>query len=89
MKKRDLIRHLKQHNCELLREGSRHSWWWNPNANLRSSIPRHREISDIFGDHPKVACADITGLHHWVWVDKGTTKFRKDENTKKSVTSDK
>ncbi|WP_218932336.1 type II toxin-antitoxin system HicA family toxin [Adhaeretor mobilis] len=27
MKRRDLIRHLMDHDCELLREGGKHSWW--------------------------------------------------------------
>jgi hypothetical protein len=30
MKRRDLIRHLEQHGCELLREGSRHSVFVQP-----------------------------------------------------------
>ncbi|MCE2721211.1 MAG: hypothetical protein LW708_20785 [Anabaena sp. 49628_E55] len=30
-----------------MREGSRHSWWWNPEKNRRSAIPRHQEIDDI------------------------------------------
>ncbi len=27
MKRRDLIRHLLDHGCELVREGGNHSWW--------------------------------------------------------------
>jgi len=46
MKLRDLIRHLESHDCELLREGGRHSWWHNQSQNRRSSVPRHREIND-------------------------------------------
>lgn len=46
MKRRDLIRHLHQHGCELLREGGRHSWWHNPQQASRSAVPRHSEISD-------------------------------------------
>lgn len=46
MKRRDLIRHLESHGCELLREGGRHSWWHNPSLNKRSAIPRHRQIND-------------------------------------------
>ncbi|TMG75729.1 MAG: addiction module toxin, HicA family, partial [Betaproteobacteria bacterium] len=26
MKRRDLLRHLSDHGCSLLREGGRHSW---------------------------------------------------------------
>ena len=46
MKRRDLIRHLESHGCELLREGGRHSWWQNPSQNKRSAVPRHREVND-------------------------------------------
>lgn len=46
MKRRDLIRFLESHGCELLREGGRHSWWHNPSQNRRSAVPRHREIND-------------------------------------------
>ncbi|MDH7513346.1 MAG: type II toxin-antitoxin system HicA family toxin [Clostridiales bacterium] len=47
MKRRQLIKHLSRHGCELLREGSRHSWWQDPKLNKRSAVPRHSEISDI------------------------------------------
>jgi mRNA interferase HicA len=46
VKRRDLIRHLEQHGCELLREGARHSIYWNPARRRTSSVPRHTEISD-------------------------------------------
>ncbi|MGH8400004.1 MAG: type II toxin-antitoxin system HicA family toxin [Gammaproteobacteria bacterium] len=46
MKRRDLLRHLQQNGCELLREGARHSWWHNPQLNRRSAVPRHSEIND-------------------------------------------
>jgi mRNA interferase HicA len=46
MKRAALLRHLRQQGCELLREGSRHSWWHNPEQNKRSAVPRHREIRD-------------------------------------------
>lgn len=46
MKRRDLLKHLSEHGCELLREGGRHSWWWNPSLNRRSAIPRHTEIDE-------------------------------------------
>ena len=44
MKRKELLRHLRKQGCELLREGSRHSWWHNPEQNRRSAIPRHTEI---------------------------------------------
>jgi mRNA interferase HicA len=46
MKREELLRHLRRHECELLREGSRHSWWYNPDQNKRSAVPRHNEIDD-------------------------------------------
>jgi len=47
MKRHAFLAHLKKNGCELLREGSRHSWWWNPDMNKRSSVPRHIEIKNI------------------------------------------
>jgi len=46
MKRRALLKHLKRHGCELLREGSRHSIYWNPANRKTTSVPRHREIVD-------------------------------------------
>jgi len=46
MKRNDLLKYLRSHECEFIREGSRHSWWWNPSQNKRSAIPRHAEIDD-------------------------------------------
>jgi mRNA interferase HicA len=46
MKREALLRHLRRHGCELLREGGRHSWWRNTLQQRRSAIPRHREIDD-------------------------------------------
>jgi predicted RNA binding protein YcfA (HicA-like mRNA interferase family) len=46
VKRRDLIRHLLQHGCVYIREGSNHTIYANP-AILRSSpIPRHRELNE-------------------------------------------
>ncbi|HXG18285.1 MAG TPA: type II toxin-antitoxin system HicA family toxin [Methylomirabilota bacterium] len=47
MKRRDLLQHLSQHGCRLVREEGEHSIWENPSANRRTSIPRHREIPDF------------------------------------------
>jgi mRNA interferase HicA len=46
MKRRELIAHLQNHGCVLVREGRRHSWWGNPVNNQRSAVPRHTEIPD-------------------------------------------
>ncbi|NIO34923.1 MAG: addiction module toxin, HicA family [Planctomycetales bacterium] len=53
MKRRDLIRHLMDHGCELIREGGKHSWWANAQ---RSAVPRHNEISDHLA---KKICRDL------------------------------
>jgi mRNA interferase HicA len=44
MKRRDLIRHLTSHGCELLREGGRHSIYFNPRTGATSAVPRHPEV---------------------------------------------
>ncbi len=46
MKRRDLVRHLERHGCQLLREGARHTIYWNPERRRTSSVPRHTEIAD-------------------------------------------
>ena len=56
MKRKDLLQYLRTQGCEFLREGSRHSWWWNPNQNKRSAVPRHTEISDILANK---ICKDL------------------------------
>lgn len=47
MKRQALIRHVETHGCRLLREGGRHSVYYNPEDNQTSTIPRHREINDF------------------------------------------
>ena len=56
MKRNKLLKHLRSHGCELLREGGRHSWWHNPSLNRRSAIPRHTEIKDILAQK---ICKDL------------------------------
>ncbi|TAL67117.1 MAG: type II toxin-antitoxin system HicA family toxin [Bacteroidetes bacterium] len=46
MKRNELLKYLNSYGCYQLREGSRHSWWFNPEQNRRSSVPRHVEISN-------------------------------------------
>ncbi len=46
MKRRDLIRHLESHGCELLREGGSHSVYINRENRKVSTVPRHREINE-------------------------------------------
>lgn len=56
MKRSELIRYLLAQGCELLREGGRHSWWYNPEQNKRSAIPRHTEVKDILANK---ICKDL------------------------------
>ena len=44
MKRSELIKHLTAHGCQLLREGGRHSIWWNSANRKTSAVPRHAEI---------------------------------------------
>jgi len=46
VKRTDLIRHLETHGCVLLREGGRHSVYYNPSAQRTSTIPRHCEVKN-------------------------------------------
>lgn len=46
MKRIDLIRHLEENGCRLLREGGNHSVYLNPTARKVSTVPRHREINE-------------------------------------------
>lgn len=47
MKRRDLIRHLQEHDCELLREGANHSIYVNRASKKTSTVPRHRELNEF------------------------------------------
>jgi len=44
LKRRDLEGHLRDHGCEPIREGGRHAIWSNVERDLRTPVPRHREI---------------------------------------------
>jgi hypothetical protein len=46
VKREDLLRHLRRHRCQPLREGRGHSVWVNPTTGRQASVPRHREIND-------------------------------------------
>ncbi len=46
MKRRYLIRHLENNNCEFFREGSRHTVYINRKEKKVSTVPRHNEIND-------------------------------------------
>ncbi|MBI2115645.1 MAG: type II toxin-antitoxin system HicA family toxin [candidate division NC10 bacterium] len=46
MKRRALLKHLVEHECQLVREGKKHSVYWNPTTRKTSTVPRHTEIDD-------------------------------------------
>ncbi len=46
MKRHALLKHLKEHGCQFLREGSRHTVYFNPLNKKTSTVPRHNEIFD-------------------------------------------
>ncbi len=56
MKRRELIRHLAQNGCTLIREGGNHSWWGHVAKNRRSAVPRHTEINDLLA---RKICKDL------------------------------
>ncbi len=56
MKHDDLLRHLRQFGCVLLREGGRHSVFVNRAAQKSTAIPRHREINDFLA---RKICRDL------------------------------
>jgi len=56
MKRRELIRHLESHGCNLLREGANHSIYVNRPAQKASAVPRHREINEFLA---RKICRDL------------------------------
>ncbi|MHC4972041.1 MAG: type II toxin-antitoxin system HicA family toxin [Planctomycetota bacterium] len=56
MKRRDLVKHLTAHGCELLRQGGRHSVFVNQARGRSSAVPRHKEINDILA---RKICRDL------------------------------
>jgi len=56
MKRRDVIRYLEQSGCVLIREGARHSVFFNPRTHQTSTLPRHTEIDNFL---VKKICRDL------------------------------
>ena len=56
MKRRKLVDHLTSNDCILLREGARHTIFYNPNTKRTSSVPRHAEVHDFLA---KKICKDL------------------------------
>ena len=47
MKRKDLIRRLIKNKCILLREGAKHSVFFNSLTRRTSTVPRHNEINNF------------------------------------------
>ena len=56
MKRQELIRHVESHGCRLLREGGKHSVYFNPVNNQTTAIPRHREVNEFLA---RKICRDL------------------------------
>jgi len=56
MKRDDLIRHLRLKGCIFIREGAKHSVFFNPLLGRSSTIPRHPEIDNFLA---KKICRDL------------------------------
>jgi mRNA interferase HicA len=57
VKRRELVRPLEQHGCELLREGANQSTYVNRAAGKTSAVSRHSEIND---DLANKICKDLS-----------------------------
>jgi predicted RNA binding protein YcfA (HicA-like mRNA interferase family) len=56
MKRRDFVSHLAEHDCHLLREGSRHSVFLNQKNGKVTTVPRHSEIKNSLA---RKICKDL------------------------------
>lgn len=56
MKRRDLIRHLEKHGCEMLREGGNHTVYVSRARRKTTAVPRHREINEFLA---RKICQDL------------------------------
>lgn len=56
MKRVDLVRHILKNSCILVREGAKHSVFFNPLTKRVSTMPRHNEINKFLA---KKICRDL------------------------------
>ena len=56
MKRTGLLRYLNKNKCFLLREGKKHSVFYNFENDKTSTIPRHRGIDDLLANK---ICRDL------------------------------
>jgi len=51
MKRVQLVRIIKRMGCDLVRHGSKHDWYQNPNTKMSQPVARHTEIPDSLAKH--------------------------------------
>ncbi|OGN11638.1 MAG: addiction module toxin, HicA family [Candidatus Yanofskybacteria bacterium RIFCSPHIGHO2_02_FULL_43_15c] len=56
MKRRDLVRHLLKKGCIFVREGAKHSVFFNTSIRRTSTVPRHNEVHEELA---KKICKDL------------------------------
>jgi predicted RNA binding protein YcfA (HicA-like mRNA interferase family) len=56
MKRKDLIRYLLKNGCIFVREGAKHSVFFNSLLRKTSTVPRHNEIDNFLA---KKICRDL------------------------------
>jgi len=56
MKRQDLLKHLFKNKCVFIREGAKHSVFFNPLMKKSSTMPRHNEINDFLA---RKICRDL------------------------------
>jgi len=56
MKRGELAKYLVQNGCVLIREGAKHSVFFNGESKKTSTIPRHNEINNFLA---RKICRDL------------------------------
>ena len=51
MKRKELVRQLRELGCIFIRHGRRHDWYQNPRTKVAQPVPRHNEINDNLAKH--------------------------------------
>jgi mRNA interferase HicA len=47
MKRRKLIKTIEEMGCILIRHGSNHDWYQNPETGFYQPVPRHSDINEM------------------------------------------
>ncbi|MBI2057377.1 MAG: type II toxin-antitoxin system HicA family toxin [Candidatus Yanofskybacteria bacterium] len=56
MKRQDLVRYLLKEGCVFVREGAKHSVFFNPQTKRSSTVPRHNEVNNFLA---RKICRDL------------------------------